>query len=243
MSNVVKYETATGFVKEYLLSVNDPDYESPIPPHSFLISPDVSALSSVPVKYWKVVDGLVVEMSTAEKQALDDAADLARPPLIYPAFEFNGLNTQQCTNDDWPVNHAVPVIDDPSNQSIKCLQFDNSIASGIGFNLVFPDGKTCAVVQVMYRCSSSPATADKTLTFQARFRVIPDGAAINSWGQKALDSIVLAQDTFYHKQQWIRNLASGNLDGKLIQVQLVRRGDTDTYPAPVYVNKIYFKFS
>jgi hypothetical protein len=137
MSNVVKYETATGYVKEYLLSVNDPDYESPQPPYSFLNSPDVSALASIPIKYWKVVDGIVVEMSAAEKQALDDLTDQTRVPRNYPIYSISPLMFYTCDNADWPINRAVTVLNDPVKTAIKVFQLDNGINTGIGYNFVF----------------------------------------------------------------------------------------------------------
>lgn len=243
MSNVLKYETATGNAKQYIFSVNTPDYGVPQPPYSFMIDPDISSVVSVPVKYWKVSGGLVVEMNAGEKQAVDDANDAARPPILYPVYSYGTLNIYQCDNADWAINHAVPILNDPLNQSLKLMQLDNGIASGVGFNILFPEGASCVMIDVHGRASSAPATADKTLIMQARFRIIPDNAIINSWGQKALDAVTLTQDIFYHKYSWIKNVSANNVSGKAIQVQMVRRGDTDTYPAPWYLNRITFKFS
>jgi hypothetical protein len=243
MSNVLKYKTATGEAQQYILSVNTPDYQAPSGESSFLIDPELDNVQGVPVKYWKVSGGLVVEMSQAEKNAVDEALDLSRPPVSYPSYEYDPLNTLQCNTADWPVNHSVPVINDPNNEAIRVFQFDNGIASGIVFSLIFPAGVTCAVISLMYRAGTSPSTADKTLAFQARFRVIPDGAAINSWGQRTLEDIIVPQDVLYHKSQWIKNVSANNLGGKLLQVEIIRRGDLDSLAYPVYVNKIYFRFS
>lgn len=51
-----------------LKSVNTPDYD----PSDWLINPDVSALASVPEKYWKIVSNEVVEMTTEEKTVVDN---------------------------------------------------------------------------------------------------------------------------------------------------------------------------
>jgi len=64
MANVINRTTY-----EYLESVNTPDYSEV----DWLHDPDVSALESVERKYWKVVDDEVLEMSQAEKDAVDAA--------------------------------------------------------------------------------------------------------------------------------------------------------------------------
>ena len=48
-------------------SINTPDY----PVADWLINPDVSAVSTVARKYWKVSGSSVVEMSQAEKDVVD----------------------------------------------------------------------------------------------------------------------------------------------------------------------------
>lgn len=69
MANVVN-RTAVPVVVLY--SVNTPDY----PVSEWIINPDLTALASVPQKYWKVSGDLVIEMTPAEK-AVVDAAELA----------------------------------------------------------------------------------------------------------------------------------------------------------------------
>lgn len=68
MANIAIFRTNQ--TPEYLKSVNTPDYEGD---GDVLINPDISALVGIPVKYWKRVNGVVEEMSGAEKQAVDDA--------------------------------------------------------------------------------------------------------------------------------------------------------------------------
>lgn len=70
MADVVNRTTV-----QYLRSVNTPDY----PTGSWIINPDLSALASVPEKYWKVVGDTVVEMTAGEKAAVDAAAIAAAP--------------------------------------------------------------------------------------------------------------------------------------------------------------------
>lgn len=55
--------------KQLIQSVNTPDY----PESSWIVNPDLSWLENVPQKYWKVVGDSVVEMSAAEKTAVDAA--------------------------------------------------------------------------------------------------------------------------------------------------------------------------
>lgn len=67
MSNVLNKTTG-----EYRVSVHDPDF----PSAQWFINPNVSAVVSVPTKYWKVGTNPVQEMSTGEKSAVD-AAEVA----------------------------------------------------------------------------------------------------------------------------------------------------------------------
>jgi hypothetical protein len=56
----------------YLMSVNTPDF----PVGDWVINPDLSPVSGVPAKYWKLTGDVLSEMSQAEKDAVD-AAELA----------------------------------------------------------------------------------------------------------------------------------------------------------------------
>jgi hypothetical protein len=73
MATVVNRTTA-----KVIYSVNTPDY----PPAEWLINPDLSALSNVPQKYWKVASDSVVEMTAQEKSAVDAALLAARRDQI-----------------------------------------------------------------------------------------------------------------------------------------------------------------
>lgn len=55
--------------KQLLRSVNSPDYD----PADWIINPDLSGVSGVPVVYWKIDGDTVSEMSQAEKDAVDAA--------------------------------------------------------------------------------------------------------------------------------------------------------------------------
>lgn len=52
---------------EYIKSTNTPDYPTAI------VNPDLTALQGVPIKYWKILNGQVVEMTQSEKNAVDTA--------------------------------------------------------------------------------------------------------------------------------------------------------------------------
>jgi hypothetical protein len=122
------------------------------------------------------------------------------------------------------------------------FQLDNGINTGIGYHFVFPAGMTCIVTEVVYRSSVIPDLADRTLLFQIRFRIIPDGAAINSWQLKNFAVVVPIQDVNFHKIAWVTNVGVGAFDDKLVQFQFVRKS-TDTLPNPIYIERIHFKFS
>lgn len=54
--------------KQFLRSVNTPEYD----PADWIVNPDLAAVAGVHRKYWKIDGDTVLEMSTAEKQAVDD---------------------------------------------------------------------------------------------------------------------------------------------------------------------------
>lgn len=62
MSNVLNRVT-----KQYLLSVNTPDYST----NEWIINPDLSRVQEVDNKYWKVVGDSVVRMDDREASAVD----------------------------------------------------------------------------------------------------------------------------------------------------------------------------
>ena len=53
--------------KQFLLSVNTPDY----PAIEWIINPDLSQVEAVPWRYWKIVGDSVVEMTAEEKAIVD----------------------------------------------------------------------------------------------------------------------------------------------------------------------------
>jgi hypothetical protein len=69
MADVVNRTT-----KQYLKSVNTPDY----PSVDWIINPDLSALAGVPTKYWTITGDVITEMTQGEKDAVDAAETAAR---------------------------------------------------------------------------------------------------------------------------------------------------------------------
>jgi len=74
MANIVIYDPADalvpGRVTQYLPSVNTPDYDSVV---DKIVSPDLTAVAGVPLKYWVEKNGDIEEMSVPQKAAIDDA--------------------------------------------------------------------------------------------------------------------------------------------------------------------------
>jgi hypothetical protein len=72
MSNIVFFDPnniVTNKVTKYLQSVNTPDYENE---QNILINPDVSLLINISIKYWKVNNNNIIEMSSNEKTLIDN---------------------------------------------------------------------------------------------------------------------------------------------------------------------------
>jgi len=71
MADVIQYDPldsdVPGRVTKHFRSVHTPDYQSL---SDTLINPDLTSLS-VPLKHWKESGGVVVEMTTAEKETVD----------------------------------------------------------------------------------------------------------------------------------------------------------------------------
>lgn len=73
MSNIAIFKS--GQTPQYLKSVNTPDYDQD---PDVIVNPDVSSLDGVEMKYWKRVGDSVAEMTTSEKQVVDDAEEADR---------------------------------------------------------------------------------------------------------------------------------------------------------------------
>lgn len=100
MSDVVIYNpddtVVANRVTGYLLSVNTPDYEDN--PNA-LINPDLSSVSGIAQKYWKVDTGNVAEMSSGEKTSLDNF--LAAKTIKDKKFQVLTYENNLLTKDTW----------------------------------------------------------------------------------------------------------------------------------------------
>ncbi len=65
--------------KEFRKSVHTPNF----PTASWIINPDLSAVASLPVRHWKIVDDTVVAMDAAEMAAADT--------LVLPGVKINAI--------------------------------------------------------------------------------------------------------------------------------------------------------
>lgn len=82
MANVVLF---TNGQAQYLESVNTPEYsDNP----NAIVSPDLSTVSGVPIKYWKRSGNNIVEMTQAEKDAIT-ASELTQRKSAADTFQGN----------------------------------------------------------------------------------------------------------------------------------------------------------
>lgn len=92
MANVIQYNpsdpTVANKVTVYLTSVNTPDYEEQ--PNT-LINPDLSGVSEIAQAYWKVSGTDVVEMTQAEKDAIDAANAAVAQAVVETALKAQVL--------------------------------------------------------------------------------------------------------------------------------------------------------
>ena len=115
MSDVVQYDpddaTVAGRVTLHRRSVNTPDWSGQ--PNT-LVNPDLSALSAVPLKYWKESTATIVEMTQGEKDAVD-AIVVPDPRLATVAtLPTPTLGSDMITVTD-ETGGAVPAFADGTN--------------------------------------------------------------------------------------------------------------------------------
>ena len=85
MANAIKKTADVNGIFQYVESVHTPDY----PTADWALDPDVSGLSAVPRNHWKWDGAAVVEMSQAEKDAVDAAlAESGAFPNAESHFNF-----------------------------------------------------------------------------------------------------------------------------------------------------------
>lgn len=89
MANVLNRTT-----KEYLISVNTPDY----PEVTWIINPDLSGVEGVPSKYWKITGDTISEMNQSEKNAVD--------AVLLPGIKESKKNQLRNDSDNFVINQG-----------------------------------------------------------------------------------------------------------------------------------------
>lgn len=118
MASVVNKNTL-----QYLKSVHTPDYDTA----DWLINPDLSTVDGVPRQYWKIVNEEVVEMTTAEKDAVDKEKANAKNISIAGMFNFfqPGTSQNKWLRTNWgQATNRVPFVM-PQPAVISALTFIN----------------------------------------------------------------------------------------------------------------------
>ena len=80
---------------QYLQFVNTPDYD----PNVWVINPDLSGVVGVEQKYWKVVSGAVVEMTSDEKAAVDAA--LIAKTILNGKYKVSAFTNGLLATESW----------------------------------------------------------------------------------------------------------------------------------------------
>jgi len=83
---------------QVVYSANTPDY----PTENWIINPDISSLTGVPKKYWKISGDSVLEMDQSEKDAVDAAIN-ALPKTSGIIFDAYNSQSQQFTDRMVPI--------------------------------------------------------------------------------------------------------------------------------------------
>jgi hypothetical protein len=81
--------------KEFLGSVHTPDY----PTGTWIVNPDLSSVSGVPIKYWKITGDAVSEMNQTEKDAVD--ATLANQVIGDKNFKVEEFTGSKKVKETW----------------------------------------------------------------------------------------------------------------------------------------------
>jgi hypothetical protein len=92
MSDVFQYNPSTGAGIQYINSAHTQDFENKA---GYYINPDKALMSSVRAEYVKMSGGVPVEMSGAEKSAVD-----AAKPVIPPVPDIYRIERQVIEHED-----------------------------------------------------------------------------------------------------------------------------------------------
>lgn len=138
--------------KVYLRSVNTPDY----PTESWIINPDLSGVSGVLQKYWKIVGDTVVEMTQPEKDAVDEA-EIAKTilPKNFRVYSYNSGNN--LTSEAW---YAT----DNGNGTYSDLVFESEYQ--------YDDGKLASRIDTTYFADGTVAESQVYSYFETTNSII-----------------------------------------------------------------------
>jgi len=124
MANVINRVT-----KRLLLSVNTPDYSE----SEWIINPDLSAVNSIPQKFWKIEGDDVVEMSIEEKVALNESENLLLIQNELTSYEqgleiINFFNVGSSSNVWLKKNSTI------DSKTTPCIISNNCYLIGLNFS-------------------------------------------------------------------------------------------------------------
>lgn len=105
MANIAIFKA--GQIPRYLRSVNTPEFSSD---PDVIINPDITAVESVLIKYWKRSGNNIQEMNTSEKSAVD-AAEVAAADAAIDAFIIDPIKLAkalfQTGNNKWAIGQTI----------------------------------------------------------------------------------------------------------------------------------------
>ena len=116
--------------REYKRSVHTPDFSTV----DWIINPDLSNVSNVPEKYWKISGDDVVEMSLGEKEDVDNA-DL----ITYKATKFSDIDrrTDELISQGFVFNQMQFSLSGPAQarmMGINQIRDDSAVIYPIRWN-------------------------------------------------------------------------------------------------------------
>ena len=169
MANVLNRNT-----REYLVSVNTPDY----PETEWIINPDLSQVESVPQIYWKVSGDTVISMTPSEIAAVDaerEAAAKAPPANPVPGERWFNQDANNLFAFDAVRGHWLSV-----NKQTVIFSREGKLTEGsLGIGTIFTldSGFLNPRRQIVVGVSAAISTGDQSKTFE----IIQDDTTIGSF--------------------------------------------------------------
>ena len=183
MADIVIYNPShpdvPGKVTEYHKSANTPDYDGE---SSKVVNPDLSALSSVDIMFWKEDSGSIVEMSSAEKDlivildeykvAAMDKVDARSGELISAGYTFSSKQFSLS------INGQINILATDVSNADMTFPFDYNTIDNLD-KLVVTDA---TMLHNMYltALATKKAHLDSGTTFKDSIRAAADKAAVDA---------------------------------------------------------------